>query len=295
MSIAAKFIRRYLLAKNTSSIAANIDNLEAKRKKYRKMGKWMKPEKSSAVERIVIDGVQVDKLVNCAAPERTIIYMHGGGFVYGGNEAHMHMLSVLSRRSNAEIYAIDYRLAPEHPYPEARDDVLAVYRYLQSNSNGLPIALVGDSAGGNLAIVATIKLRNSGHALPHKVVAISPPLDGTFKNSWIRSNSGKDPVLSIEKLEFFLDVYRGDTPRDDQGISPYFNDLSGLPPVLFHVGEDEILYGDSYLMHKKILDSGGDSRIYSKSDLWHLWHIFTRYVPEARQAVDDIAGFLKDN
>lgn len=267
------------------------ENIEKKRKKFVKLGRWMKPEKGTIVSRQKIANVDVDIIVNHKKPQRVIVYAHGGGFVYGGNQVHLHMLSMLSRLARATIYAVDYKTSPEYQYPIARDEVVGVYKEVLRHTKQ-DVILAGDSSGGNLILVSLIYLRDKKIKLPAKAVLLSPATDATFTNEWVERNAKNDPVISKDRLEFFLDAYTGSLDRKDPEISPIFADLSNLPPILFHVGSDEVMYGDSKLVHEKILKSSGFSELYVGEGLWHLWHIHTKFVPESKLAVQHIADFI---
>lgn len=268
------------------------DSLTKKRSNFEKIGIWMKPQKNTSVARIFIASVPVDEIIYSKNFSKTILYMHGGGFVYGGNKIHLHMLSLLSKYANARILAVDYSLSPENKYPTALNEVLAAYKQLIENGQQLYVA--GDSAGANLALCLTIKLRDSGYQLPNKVILLSPSTDATFSSEWFDKNTKKDLILSRQKLEFFLDAYipKGFDRRDSR-ISPIFAELGSLPPVLLHVGSDEIMFGDSYLVHEKILASGGESELFVGRGMWHVWHLFSRYMPESRLAIKHIAEFIE--
>jgi acetyl esterase/lipase len=291
MSKQAKIVRGMLSLGTFIRSENTIENLDKKRRKFTKIGRWMKPEKGSIVSRQRIADVDVDVILNHKAPERVIVYAHGGGFVFGGNQVHLHMLSMLSRLAKATVYAVDYKTSPEHKFPVARDEVISVYKELLKNTKQ-EIFMAGDSSGGNLILVSLIELRDEKVKLPQKVVLISPPTDATFTNEWIQKNKDIDPIISKDKLEFFLDAYTGSVERKKPKISPYYAELSNLPPMLFHVGSDEIMFGDSKLTHEKIVAIGGTSELYIGEGLWHLWHLHTKYVPESRDAVEHIAKFI---
>lgn len=267
------------------------ENLDRKRKKFFKLGRWMKPEKRTKITRHKIANVDVDIIVNHSKPERIIVYAHGGGFVYGGNQVHLHMLSMLSRLARATIYAVDYKTSPEYQYPVARDEVVTAYKEILKNSKQ-EIIFAGDSSGGNLILSSLIQLRDKNVKLPSKAVLLSPATDATFTNEWINKNAKTDSMISKNRLEFFLDAYAGDSDKKDPGISPLYANLANLPPILLHVGSGEVMFGDSKLVHEKILKSSGYSELYVGEGLWHLWHIHTKFVPESREAVQHIADFI---
>ena len=293
LSKRAKMIRKAMTVGSFIKTEPTLENINDKRKKFKKFGKLTKPEKGTLITRQKISNVDVDVIVNCKNPKLVIVYAHGGGFVYGGNNAHLHMLSTLSRLSEATIYAVDYKTSPEHKFPVARNEVVAVYKSLLQGGHK-NIVFAGDSSGGNLILTSLIHIRDNQIKLPKKAVLISPATDATFSNEWVEKNAKIDPMISKDKLEFFLDAYLGDHDRKDPNVSPYFADLSNLPPILFHVGSDEIMFGDSKLVHDKILKSSGASELYVGEGLWHLWHLHSKYLPESKKAVQHIANFITE-
>jgi epsilon-lactone hydrolase len=286
----ASIVKKALKVSSFVGTTPTIENLPKKRENFVKLGHKMRPEKGTKVSRTEIAGVDVDVITNCGSPKRIILYIHGGGFVYGGNQVHMHMLSVLSRLANATVYAVDYSVSPEHQFPVARDEVIAVFQELLKDNK--EIFMVGDSAGGSLVLTTMNKLRDDNEKLPTKAVLISPATDASLTNEWFEANASIDPLISKEKLEFFVNAYIGDRERKHPSYSPLYADLHGLPPILFHVGSDEVMFGDSFLTHEKILKSGGKSELYVGNGLWHVWHLHTKYIPEARTAVQHIADFI---
>jgi len=290
MSIGAGLTRKALEFSELIRKETSLETLEARRTGFNKLGRWFTAEKGTVVTRTTIGGVAVDSFVNCVEPGRTIVYAHGGGFVYGGNSGHMSMLSMLSRLAEARILAVDYRIAPEDGFPAALDDIEAVLDTLDC-----VYSLAGDSAGGNLVLSTAVHRRDQSLSVPKCIVAISPCLDATFSGESITKNARTDPMLTIEKLRFFLKAYAGTSDVNNPRISPLFSDLSDLPPTLFHVSSNEILYSDSQRAHDKIKSSGGTSAIYTPADMWHAWHLFSRFVPESRVAIRGVAQFISDN
>lgn len=292
LSKRARIVKKALRANSFIRTEPTIDNLPKKRKKFVKLGGRMKPEKGTKVSRTKIAGVDVDIIRNCTEPKRVILYVHGGGFVYAGNQVHMHMLSVLSRLAESTVYAVDYSISPEYKFPIARDEVIKVFKQLHKEHS--EVFMVGDSAGGNLVLTSLTKLRDDKDALPIKAVLLSPATDASLTNEWFEKNTLIDPLISKDKLEFFVNAYIGEQERKHPAYSPLYADLKNLPPILFHVGSDEVMYGDSILAHEKIQEHGGESRLYVGDGLWHVWHLHTRYIPEAHIAIKHIADFIAE-
>jgi len=181
-----------------------------------------------------------------ASADRVILYLHGGGYVVGSINTHRAMVSRIARASNARALAIDYRLAPEHPFPAAVEDTIAAYRWLlaQGYKPGR-IVIAGDSAGGGLAIVALLAIRDAGLQMPACAVPISPwtDLEGTGES--VRTRAAKDVMVTQENLAHSAKQYYGTHDPKDPLVSPVHANFRGLPPMLIHVGDAEILLDDA--------------------------------------------------
>ena len=203
-----------------------------------------------------------------------VLYLHGGGFVSGDIEYCKGFSSVLAARCNVRVYAIAYRLAPEHPFPAALEDALEAYKYLLSSGySPSRIVLCGESAGGGLLYSLAMKLKE--HSLPMcgGFIAISPWTDLTSSGASYESNKAADPSMTVERLKFFSDSYAGDTR--DPLVSPLFGDLTDLPPSLIFVGGDEIMLSDSTELHKKLIESGCESELTVAPGMWHAYPLYT--------------------
>ncbi len=225
--------------------------------------------------------------------QRTVLYLHGGGYAIGCAAAYRDLAGRLALAGQANVFAADYRLAPEHQYPAARDDALLCYRALLAD--GIPasaITIAGDSAGGGLTLATLVALRDAGDPLPGAVVCLSPWSDLTGSGESVQLNAKADPFITIAALAYMAKLYAGDAPLSDPGLSPCFADLSGLPPMLIQVGSTEILLDDSRRVVEKITAAGGNATI----DIWkgmpHVWHLFAPQIPEGRQAIDQLSKFV---
>ena len=172
--------------------------------------------------------------------EEVLLYLHGGGFVFGQTPLHLHMGAWLAKRMRIRVLMVDYRLAPKYPFPAALEDCVNAYRWLldQGISAGNTV-IAGDSAGGNLTITTMMKLRENGIPLPAAAACLSPVTDLTDKGG--SGGTFKDPLLPPKAVKFYTESYLGDNDPRNPLISPVFADLSGLPPLLVHVGEEEVL------------------------------------------------------
>ena len=232
-----------------------------------------------------------------SSPDLTVLYFHGGGYVSGSPpEMYLPMVAGVALAANARVHAVDYRLAPEAPFPGAFEDCLNAYRWLLRDGAVDPrkLAVFGDSAGGNLALAVAVAARDERLPLPTSVAVISPYADLTFSGPSIEQRKHQDPYVSGELLELMAAAYVGEGPRDDPRCSTVFADLHGLPPLLVQVGENEILYDDA----TRIRDAAGAAGVEVTFESWkhgfHVWPVFVSAgLPESSAAIERIAAFLK--
>jgi epsilon-lactone hydrolase len=228
------------------------------------------------------------------APQRRhmVMYIHGGGLIAGSSVTHREFASRLVKRIGRRVLLVDYRLAPEHPFPAALDDVLAVYADLIARVRAEDIYLGGDSTGAGLCLAALTKLRDDRLALPAGAFFISGHFDMTLSGDSMESRRQVDPFTSRESLERAICWYTNGADCRLPLISPVFGDLSGLPPILLQVGDDEILLSDSVRVAERIRMSGGGVELKVWGEMWHTWPMFAG-VPEADAALAEIGEFLE--
>jgi len=245
-------------------------------------------------EKVKAGGVDAEWI---AAPganaDRVILYLHGGGYVIGSINTHRAMVSRIARASNARALAIDYRLAPEHPFPAAVEDATAAYRWLlaQGYKPG-KIIIAGDSAGGGLTIVLLLAIRDAGLPMPAGAVPISPwtDLEGTGES--VRTRAARDVMVTIENLTGSAKQYYGTHDPKDPLVSPVHGNFRGLPPMLIQVGDAEILLDDSTRVAKSAKAAGVEVELEVWDDMPHVWHVFAKLLPEGQQAIDKIGKFV---
>jgi monoterpene epsilon-lactone hydrolase len=228
-----------------------------------------------------------------AVQDRVILYLHGGGYVIGSINTHRAMIARIARASNARALAIDYRLAPEHPFPAAVDDATAAYKWLLAEGyKPGKIVIAGDSAGGGLTLAALVALRDSGLPLPAGAVPISPwtDLEGTGES--VRSRAAKDPMVTQGNLAESAKQYYGAHDPKDPLVSPLHANFRGLPPMLIHVGDAEILLDDATRVAERAKLAGVDVELEVWDDMIHVWHVFAKLLPEGQQAIDKIGKFV---
>ena len=235
-------------------------------------------------------------------PLPTIVYFHGGGYVAGSPETHHNMLIKLAELSSIQIFAIDYSLSPESNFPKAINEAVSSYNsLLEKGFNNENIFFGGDSAGGNLTLVSTLKLQELNQKLPSKLFLLSPWTDLTGEGRSIKENSKSDPYLSYDNwlntsLSMQKTVKEWYAPNQDYKnplISPVFAKYSNYPKTLIQVSDIEILYSDSLDLESKIKDGNNEVTLSVYNNLPHVWQIFG-FLPEAKQALKEIAYFLKN-
>ena len=228
-----------------------------------------------------------------AIADRVILYLHGGGYVLGSIKTHRAMIARIARASNARALAIDYRLAPEHPFPAAVEDATGAYKWLLAQGiKPAKIVIAGDSAGGGLALATLIALRDANQPMPAGCVPISPWTDLEGTGDSIRSKAAKDPMVQQDNLAGSAKQYIGNADPKNPLISPLHADYRGMPPMLIHVGEAEILLDDATRVAERAKRAGVDVQLEVWDDMIHVWHVFAKILPEGQQAIDKIGKFV---
>jgi monoterpene epsilon-lactone hydrolase len=232
-----------------------------------------------------------------APPDRALLYIHGGGFIFCSLVTHRALVARIARAAGTRAFSIDYRLAPEHPFPAALDDCLAAYRgLLQGGFDPKRIVVAGDSAGGTLTLVLMLALRRAGDPLPAAGVCLSPVTDMLWTGESMRSKKSGDPVFpdggSGPLGKSIHSGYIGSEDPRNPLISPLYGDPRGWPPILFHVGENEVLLDDSTRMAERVRAAGGQAEIVVWNGMWHVFQVFAPILPEANRSIRRIGEFI---
>lgn len=247
------------------------------------------------VEKTIIAGMDAEWVSTPnAQPDCAFLYLHGGAYYMGSCTSHRELASRLARACAMRVLVIEYRLAPEHPYPAAVQDAVAAYRALVAS--GLQpenIVIGGDSAGGGLTVATLLALRDGGDALPAAAVTLSPWTDLACTGESLQSRAQFDPMLSPESVRAITERYVGDSDPRDPLISPIYGDLHGLVPMLVQVGHDEVLLDDAQRLASRLQTAGGDVTLKVWDGMWHVFQIFAAVMPEGQQAVDEIGTFVR--
>ena len=241
------------------------------------------------------DGVPAEFLVAPgAADDRVVLYLHGGGYVIGSIKSHRYLMQNVSRFAAAKTLGLDYRLAPENPFPAAVEDATKAYRWLLAQGyQPKNIAIAGDSAGGGLTLATLVNLRNEGDPLPAAGVLISPWTDLSGEADSVTSRADSDPMVSADGLYGLGQQYLNGADVKNPLASPVFADLTGLPPLLVHVGGREVLYDDAITVVNNAKTAGVEVELLDEAEMFHVWHAFSPMLEEAQEAIDQMGAWLK--
>jgi acetyl esterase/lipase len=224
---------------------------------------------------------------------RALLYLHGGGYIAGNPRTHRAITARLAHRLGVAVFVLDYRLAPEHPYPAALEDALAAWQWLLRDGwRPDRLWLAGDSAGGGLALALMLACRRQGLPLPSAAALFSPWTDLACSGPAITENAARCAWFSPDHLHFAARLYAGRHDQNDPQISPLYGDLSGLPPLLLHASDSELLRDDSLRLAAKAHAAGTPVRLRLWHNLPHAWPNFAGLMPEGDACLEDTASAL---
>lgn len=240
---------------------------------------------SATAERLgQVPVLRFDGSADGAPTDAAIVYFHGGGDVFGSPATHVRLLTALSRITGLRVYAVDYRLAPEHQWPAQLEDATTVVSELRTRGIDR-IGLAGDSSGGHLALVTALHQAAAGTPV-QAVAAFSPNTDRSGKSDTREANTPRDVMNSDQTdLRMARLTFGTDFDANDPDVSPLLADLSLLPPTHLEVGNVEVLLGDSLLLHEYGKRAGADISLHRTDDAFHMWQLWTPWLPEAEQSI----------
>jgi monoterpene epsilon-lactone hydrolase len=226
--------------------------------------------------------------------DKLILYFHGGGYVIGSPQGHRIHVAKAAKRSGLAALVIDYRLAPEHPFPAAIDDSVSAYRWLLAQGHDAgSIAFMGDSAGGGLCLATLLALKDQGIELPKAAVALSPWTDLACTGDSLTTNAPVDHLTWKGSWAVFSRHYLNDANPREPLASPLYGDLGRLPPLFIVVGSDELLRDDSLRFAERAQQAGVDVTLRVGAGMFHCYPVCAPLFPEATEAMDEIASFLR--
>jgi acetyl esterase/lipase len=253
-----------------------------------------KPPKGTKSVKELAGGVPAEWLIPpCTDTGRVVLYLHGGSYVAGSINSHRPLASNIALACKSRVLIIDYRLAPEHPYPAAVEDAMTVYKWLiNGHVDPSKLAVIGDSAGGGLTLALLISLRDANVPLPAAGVCLSPWTDLAFTGETWKSKAKNDLVIYASKEREFARLYHREMEPRSPLVSPLYADLKGLSPLLVQVGTDEVLLADSRGVVERAHQAGVDAVLDEWDRMQHVWHFAAGFIPEGRNAIVRIGEFI---
>ena len=265
------------------------------RARFEKMGAFLGGAPDARCEKVDVDGVPAE-WVSAAAVDagRAVLYLHGGGYAIGSLNTHRRLAFDISAASGARVLLLDYRLAPEHPFPAAVDDAATAWRWLlkQGLAAG-KLAIAGDSAGGGLTIATLVNLRDRKLGLPACAVAISPWVDLEGVGTSMTARSAQDPMVQKAGLTWMADMYLAGKDARTPLAAPLHADLSGLPPVMVQVGTAETLLDDATRIAERLHSAGNEVKLSVWPNMLHVFPLFAPILSEGMDGCREIGQFIK--
>ena len=292
----AKIIKKLLIALNSRK-KYDLGFVIERRKKYEKsLAAVNLLSRKSRIEWSEIEGIRVAWFDPLIETERTIIYLHGGGFVFGLSAIHVAYAERLAKICKAKVLLVDYSLSPEVKFPTALNEINNIWiSLIKGGLNPANTVIMGDSAGASLAISASLKFRDEKLLQPSCMVLFSPLVDATFSGKSYITNNDNDIILNLYIMDFFINSYIGDGDSTDPFISPLFADLHNLPPFLLQVGSDEVLLSECKQMVKNARRDKVKATLRVGKGMWHNWHLSANYMPESSDSIKTVADYIVSN
>lgn len=249
------------------------------------------------VEPVLANGVKAEWTSTPGADaSKAILFLHGGGYVIGSLDSHRHLVAECGRTAGTRTLAIDYRMAPEHPFPAAVEDTVAAYRYLLSSGIAAhDIAIAGDSAGGGLVVGGMLAIRDAGLPLPGCAWCMSPWVDMEANGQSFDDRAETDPTVQRATIRFMAESYLAGADLRSPTAAPIYGALRGLPPMLIQVGACETLLDDSLMLARAagIADVPVDLQIWP--EMIHVWHTYHTVLQAGKRAIAAGGAFVKSH
>ncbi len=282
------------LIRRAHGLVENTD-LEKHRQSQDAIGSILGNTKSISYRAVDMDGIYGERVsVNRAHMKRyVILHCHGGGYSTGSSLYARTLTSKLAESTSMDVFCFDYRLAPEHPWPAALEDAMKAWNYLMLLGYGArDVVVTGDSAGGNLALALSLKLKEEGRFLPRGLVLMSPWTDLTSSGESFESKGALDPVLDKAYIDRMVSAYAEGQDLKDPLVSPLFGEFTGFPPTYIQVGENEILLSDSIRLHQALAEAGVPVKMDTYPGMWHVFQMSP--MKAAKEAMNKNAEFIYD-
>jgi monoterpene epsilon-lactone hydrolase len=285
----------YWFLKHSTIYANNNTTLQQRRASLEDSARNLPMPPNVDVKQAMVGTIFTEWLRPIGLPhDQVVLYIHGGAYTMGSCKTHRALASRIAVASKTPALLPEFRLAPEYPFPAALEDCTAVYRWLIDNGiSPQKIAIAGDSSGGGLAIALTVSLRAMEVQLPAAIVCLSPWADLGLTGDSLSTRAKVDPICSFEESRLHAAHYLGEHDAHAPLISPIYADLHELPPILIQVGDREILLSDAVRLAYGARKDGVETELEVWEGMWHVWHLFARYVPEGQQAINNIGAFIR--
>lgn len=283
---------RMALLKKMHDLFADPD-IKNQRQAQENLAMLTKVPKDVIVSEVSFDGFTGEWLIpsRVHTKKKVILYCHGGGFSTGSTAYARSITLKLAQETGLDVFAFNYRLAPEHPYPAALEDGLLAWNYLMHLGYGAQdVVIAGDSAGGNLALTLSLSLKQDGRFLPGGLLLFSPWTDMTMSGKSHQTKESIDPILSPAYVRSMIANYAPGEDLTNPLISPLFGDYTDFPPVYIQVGTNEILYHDASLLYRKLLAKGVSAKMDTYNGMWHVFQMSP--LKQASRAMKQAAEFI---
>ena len=227
-------------------------------------------------------------------PSVIVLYLHGGGYLFGSPQTHRQVLIAMAKAFQAPAYGLDYRLAPEHPFPAAVEDAAQAYQWLLARHPRAQIVLAGDSAGAGLAIATAVGVRDAGWKPPRAIVGFSPYSDLAVTGASVEANAKSCAMFTPRSIREAAALYLSGADARDPRASPLYADLAGLPPMLLFASRRETLRDDTLRLADRATAAGVRVQLIVRDRLPHVWPVFVTLLPEAREAFATVTAFARE-
>ena len=269
-------------------------SVEETRKGLEKLFSVSKIPRGVKFQKVDIDGLHAEWIVPKNLKHKAVIlYLHGGGYMLGSINTHSPLMARIALASKTKVLAIEYGLAPEHPYPAALDDTLKAYHWLiKQGFDPKKIVIAGDSSGGGLAVATLLKLKDLDEPQPAACACLSPWLDLQVSGETVVTHAQKDLLVNSIGLQIAAFSYAQETDLTHPYISPLYSDPTGLAPMYFQVSGSEVLLDDTLRFEKKAVEAGVDIEVHIWKNMLHVWQAFG-FLPEATRAIKDVGKYIE--
>lgn len=270
-------------------------SIQKERAKLEAIVAYVPKKRNVKYESCEVEGMHAEWVTAAgASAERVMLHLHGGAYIAGSVNTHRTLAADLSRVTGARVLMVEYRLAPEDPFPAAVDDALSAYRWLLSQGiSPKRLVVSGDSAGGGLAVALLVAARDAGEPMPTAAVCLSPFVDMAVTGASIRTKARVDVMLRADLFAPVIKAYLGEADPYTPLASPLYADLHGLPPLLIQVGTDEMLLDDATRFAARAREAGVEVNLEVWEGMFHTWQAWGNMFPEARRARAHIGEFVR--